>query len=417
MNGTLIKINTINGKAIDVYVSIPETRHGPGLLLLPDTNFTVDYLYEIADLFAEEGYVVAAPKFYLNINSTKTQHKRQPAMKENAKTLGAYKTDQGIKDLMSPTISYLCQMNEYSGMLATLGFGFGGTLSYLTAAHFDVDVCIAFYAPDMEDILGKSDDISCPVQLHFAGLDHKVTEESITEIKSYFKTQEDVEIYLYPNVGASFYDNSKKDCYNRPASMMSHSRTIAILHKIVGPNFDLEALWENHIKFEFQTRDTADTLATMVGEPYVNHVPTMTGGTGFDELRRFYKNHFIPQLPKDTHLIPISRTVGSDRVVDEMIFCFTHDEEIDWMLPGIPPTGKNVEIPLIAIVNFRGGKLYNEHIYWDQASVLVQIGKLDPENLPIAGLETAQKVKDVSLPSNTLMSRWANSAPKLDTQS
>ncbi len=87
------------------------------------------------------------------------------------------------------------------------------------------------------------------------------------------------------------------------------------------------------------------------------------------------------------------------------------------MLPGIPPTGKNVEIPLIAIVNFRGGKLYNEHIYWDQASVLVQIGKLDPENLPIAGLETAQKVKDTALPSNTLMSRWANSAPKLNTQS
>ena len=103
--------------------------------------------------------------------------------------------------------------------------------------------------------------------------------------------------------------------------------------------------------------------------------------------------------------------MGADRIVDEMIFCFTHDEEIDWMLPGISPTGKNVEIPLIAIVNFRGDKLYNEHIYWDQASVLVQIGKLKPDDLPVAGVETAQKVKDMSLPSNTLMSRWPNSAP------
>ena len=120
-------------------------------------------------------------------------------------------------------------------------------------------------------------------------------------------------------------------------------------------------------------------------------------------------------MPKDTSLVPISRTIGADRVVDEMIFCFTHDEEIDWMLPGISPTGKTVEIPLIAVVNFRGGKLYHEHIYWDQASVLVQIGKLDPAGLPIAGVETANKVKDKSLPSNTLMARWAESAPKADT--
>ena len=95
-----------------------------------------------------------------------------------------------------------------------------------------------------------------------------------------------------------------------------------------------------------------------------------------------------------------------------MIFCFTHDQEVDWMLPGVVPTGKQVEIPLIAVVNFRGGKLYNEHIYWDQASVLVQIGKLDPEGLPVAGVEIAKKVMDKTLPSNTLMERWAVSAPK-----
>ena len=108
-------------------------------------------------------------------------------------------------------------------------------------------------------------------------------------------------------------------------------------------------------------------------------------------LSRFYKYHFIPRTPQDTKLIPISRTIGADRVVDEMLFCFTHDIEIDWMLPGIAPTGRYVEIPLVAIVCFRGDKLYHEHIYWDQASVLVQIGKLDPKGLPIAGIETAQK--------------------------
>jgi carboxymethylenebutenolidase len=115
-------------------------------------------------------------------------------------------------------------------------------------------------------------------------------------------------------------------------------------------------------------------MRTMVAEPYVNHVPVMTGGVGGDELARFYAHHFISKCPADFKPTPISRTVGTDRLVDEMLVSFTHDVEIDWMLPGVPPTGKYVEVPTVAIVNFRGDKLYHEHIYWDQASVLVQIG-------------------------------------------
>ena len=179
----------------------------------------------------------------------------------------------------------------------------------------------------------------------------------------------------------------------------------------MGPHFDLSKLWDEHTLHEFGTRDVAATMATMVDEPYVNHVPTMTGGVGARDLSRFYAKHFIPTTPADTKLIPISRTIGADRVVDEMLFCFTHDIEVDWMLPGVPPTGRYVEIPLVAIINFRGGKLYHEHIYWDQASVLVQIGLLDPKGLPVAGIEIAKKLVDETLPSNTLMAAWKNSEP------
>jgi carboxymethylenebutenolidase len=171
-------------------------------------------------------------------------------------------------------------------------------------------------------------------------------------------------------------------------------------------------LWENHCYHEFAARDVDATMATMVAEPYVNHIPTMTGGVGHDHLKRFYRYHFVNSNPDDTRLIPISRTVGADRVVDEMLFCFTHTREIDWMLPGVPPTGRYVEVPLVAIIRFRGDKLYNEHIYWDQASVLVQIGRLDPAGLPVAGIETARKLVDESLPSNTLMAAWASSEGK-----
>ena len=175
---------------------------------------------------------------------------------------------------------------------------------------------------------------------------------------------------------------------------------------------DLAALWEEHCRYEFETRDLDATMATMVEEPYVNHVPTMTGGVGHDALRRFYRDHFIGRNPPDTELVPVSRTVGTDSLVDEMVFRFTHTAEIDWMLPGVPPTGRRVEVPLVAIVQFRDGKLVHEHIYWDQASVLVQVGLLDPAGLPVAGSETARKVLDKTLPSNALMREGASREPQ-----
>jgi len=147
-------------------------------------------------------------------------------------------------------------------------------------------------------------------------------------------------------------------------------------------------------------------MRTMVAQPYVNHVPTMTGGFGQAELHRFYRDHFIPGNPADMRSIPISRTVGVDRIVNEGILCFTHDREIEWMLPGVAPTGRYVEVALVGIVTFRGDKLVHEHIYWDQASVLVQIGLLDPSGLPVAGVESARKVLHPELPSNGLMRHW-----------
>ncbi len=167
----------------------------------------------------------------------------------------------------------------------------------------------------------------------------------------------------------------------------------------------LTDLWEQHLGEEFTTRDTDATIDTMVPDAYVNHIPVLTGGVGHDQLREFYSQHFIPKMPPDTQIVPISRTIGSERLVDEMIFKFTHTIEMDWMLPGIAPTGKRVECPLVVIVHFRDGKLSNEHIYWDQASVLVQIGLLDSSTLPVAGSETAKKLANPRLPSNHLIER------------
>lgn len=157
---------------------------------------------------------------------------------------------------------------------------------------------------------------------------------------------------------------------------------------------EIVRLWEEHIAHEFQTHDTEATLETMVADAYVNHIPVMTGGRGRDALRAFYSQDFIPTMPPDTKIEPVSRTVGEDQLVDEMIFSFTHSQSVPWMLPGVPPTGRFVRVPLVAIVDFRDGKLAHEHIYWDQASVLKQIGLLNDATLPVFGAETADKVLD-----------------------
>lgn len=167
--------------------------------------------------------------------------------------------------------------------------------------------------------------------------------------------------------------------------------------------------WERHIHFEFAARDAAATVDTMADDNYVNHVPVMTGDRGREQMLEFYGRRFIPQMPADTALTPICRTVSvpQERIVDEMIFRFTHDIAMDWMLPGVAPTGRRVEVPLVVVIQLRGGQIVAERIYWDQASVLVQLGLLDPAGLPVAGAETAAKVRDPSLPSNELIRRAA----------
>jgi carboxymethylenebutenolidase len=167
----------------------------------------------------------------------------------------------------------------------------------------------------------------------------------------------------------------------------------------------LARLWEEHVRYEFETKNTDDTLATMVEDAYVDHVPVMTGGSGKPELGQFYSRRFIPRMPPDLEMTPVSRTIGEDQLVEEFVVKFTHTVEMDWMLPGIAPTGRPVEVATVVIVRFRDGKLAHEHIYWDQASVLVQLGLIDPTGLPVAGVESARKVLDPRLPANALIRR------------
>lgn len=405
--GTMIDISSEDGGSFKGYLALPEKGSGPGIVVLQEIFGINANIRSVCDLYAEEGYVVLAPDLFWRLEPGVELGYDGADMEKAFALYQKFDVDQGVRDIAA-AIAALRVRPECKGKVGALGFCLGGTLAYLTAARTDVDCAVGYYGVGIENLLGEAKEISCPLALHFGEKDKYSPPEAIERIRTGLSNLPEVEIHVYPGADHGFSARGRA-AYDKPAAGMAHSRSIALFRRTMGPHYDLSALWDMHCYYEFATRDVPATMGTMVAEPYVNHIPTMTGGVGQQHLARFYKHHFVDSNPADTKLIPVSRTIGADRVVDEMLFCFTHDTEIDWMLPGVRPTGKYVEIPLVAIVCFRGDKLYHEHIYWDQASVLVQIGLLDPANLPVAGAETARKLIDETLPSNALMKRWAES--------
>lgn len=158
------------------------------------------------------------------------------------------------------------------------------------------------------------------------------------------------------------------------------------------------ALFQQHVGAELGG-DLETTLNTMGDDPHLNHVPTMAGGVGREGVRAFYRDHLVGKFfPPDVKMTSVSSTVGQDQIVEEIFISFTHSTIIDWLLPGVAPTGKPVEMAVAVVVGFKNGKISHEHIYWDQAGVLVQVGLLDPTGLPVCGAENARKVLDPTLP-------------------
>ena len=409
MTSTYVTIQ--NGtESFQAYLAVPEAGKGPGIVLCQEIFGINDALREKANFLAEEGYTVLVPDLYWRLEKNVDLAYSQEDFQKAFQLYQQFDENLGVQDIQQ-TIEHLKTLQECdtSVGMSVVGYCLGGKLAYLSACRIPELACVVgYYGVGIENNLDEAKNIQTKLVLHFAELDEFCPANAREKIINTLATIPEAETYIYTGVDHAFA-RPKSDHYHKSSALIAHERSITALRKIVGPDYDLEALWENHIKFEFETRDVPATMATMVAEPYVNHIPTLTGGVGYKQLSRFYRYHFIHNNPKDMKLTPISRTVGMTQVVDEFIMSFTHDEEIDWLIPGIAPTGKYVEIPMLGVIKFRGPKLCHEHIYWDQASLLVQIGKLDPTGLPIAGVETARKLLDESLASNTLMPTWSSS--------
>jgi carboxymethylenebutenolidase len=172
---------------------------------------------------------------------------------------------------------------------------------------------------------------------------------------------------------------------------------------------DPASIFDAHVSAEFVTHDVDATMATMTNTPYLVHVPVLTGGYGWKAVHDFYASYyasyFVGHWPKDTQIDRLSRTVGEQRVVDELVISFTHDVPMPAILPGVAPTGRRVELPFVVIVGFENGKVAYEHIYWDQASMLVQVGLLNPTRLPVCAAGQAHQLRDPARPANALIRR------------
>lgn len=389
-------------------MALPRSGKGPGVVLCPEIYRIDSFLREAAELLAEEGYTVVVPDVFRPVTS---DSRTERGSGHTFDVFTRYDMAQAIDDLHT-TVHTMHMMPQVVGKIGSMGYSLGGLVALLAASRGDVACAVAYHPAHLDRYLSELSGLRVPFAVHFASADAtRAAGEAVALGAQTESGSASRHIYIYPDVHPSFTHRDSPH-FNGPAAQLAHQRSIALMRGTLGPHYDFSSLWERHCASEFELRDVDATMATMVGEPYVNHIPTMTGGVGHDQLKRFYKYHFIPKTPADTRLIPISRTVGEGILVDELLFCFTHDIEIDWMLPGVAPTGRYVEIPLVAVVKFRGDLLYNEHIYWDQASVLVQIGLLNPKGLPVVGIETAKKLMDPGRPSNTLMPAWRESEGK-----
>lgn len=404
----MVPLRSREGTEFQAYLAVPPSGRGPGLILLQEIFGVNAVMRDLADALAARGFTVLCPDLFW---------RQEPGVQLTDKTDAdwqrAFQLYQGLDEPQAiadaaQAVAHLRQHPACTGPVGGVGYCLGGKLAYLLAARHDVDACVGYYGVGIEKALDEAPHIKKPLLLHIAGRDRFCPPEAQAVLHRALDHHPQVTLHDYPDQDHAFARRGGEH-HHPGAAELADLRTIEFfarhLHGAARPGPDLAALWDEHTKYEFATKNTEDTLRTMVPDAYVNHVPTLTGGTGHAQLRDFYSRYFIPQMPPDTQMTPVSRTIGTDRVVDEMVFSFTHSVPMAWMLPGIPPTGKRVELALVVVIHFRDGKLAHEHIYWDQASVLVQLGLLDASKLPVAGAETAHKVLNPHLPSNHLIRR------------
>ena len=406
----MVTITSFDGGEFDAHLILPAGGYGPGIVVLQEIFGVNQFLRDVTGWYAAHGFVALVPDLFWRQERGVELTDKTEADRQKAFALYNGLDERKAVEDSAATVEFLRKHPACSGRVGAVGFCLGGNLAYLLSVRFKPDCAVGYYGVSIEKTLAEAINLSSSLMLHIARRDQYCPPDAQKQIHGALDSNPLVTIHDYAEQDHAF-GRPGGEHYDAAAAELADLRTLEFfVRNLTGEGLasaqkTLSDRWDEHVKYEFATRDTEDTLRTMVTDAYVNHVPVLTGGVGHDELRDFYSQRFIPQMPPDTSMTAVSRTIGVDRVVDEMVFEFTHTIKMDWMLPGVAPTGKHVKVPLVVIVHFRDGKLAHEHIYWDQASVLAQLGLIDTAKLPVAGVETAEKVLNPKLPANELMKR------------
>ncbi|PYH99732.1 dienelactone hydrolase [Aspergillus ellipticus CBS 707.79] len=357
------------------------------------TAETADFDTETIRAWADEGFDVVYAPFN---NGGKEYEARLRSVKEGL-GVGDNYAIIAFGDAASYCLDYYLKSTNCSRLAALIAY-------YPTSipdprSHFSFQVKLLMH------LAGTSVEVvTTPTVIGLQGKRHRSTKRIEPGIGTGERMKIGWPAFTYESVQPGFAEHDLEE-YDRLAADLAWSRTLETLRKGFGKDKDLEGRWEDHLEARFFSMSLSGTMEGYVSNqnPTLTCTPTLSGAIGTHALRRFYEQNFLRKFPPSMRLRLVSRTVGADRIVDELYAAFEHTTEIPWMLPGVPPTNRRVEIILVSIVSMRSGRLYSEHMYWDQASVLVQLGLLDPkllpegvpeglDRLPVIGRESARRI-------------------------
>lgn len=395
-----VQIEAADGEKFSGYLALPESGRGPGILLIQEVFGVNPHIRKVADLYAQAGYVVLAPDLFFRMWPDVELGYSGGDMEKALSYKQKFDEEQGILDLQA-ALAHLRALPHVQGGVAALGFCIGGRLAYRLATHAKLEAAVAYYGADTDKHLGEAASLSCPMIIHLAADDNLIPPASIEKIMATMAPRKNTRVFVYENAGHGFNCDARP-AYNQRAALLAQSRTIQFLSSTIGPRIDVEELFDHFQFYSLNKKDIDNVMDCLTSDAVITYVPTLCGGHEAHEVKRFYQELFNA-LGGDARITTVSRTVSANKVIEELVLSFTHDRTMEFILPGVPPTNKKVEIPLVMLATFRLDKVARLNVYWDQASVLMQTGILhdvaSPVSLhmPARGNEQASRILDDSV--------------------
>lgn len=402
----MLTISSHDDGRISAFLAVPPAGRGSGIVLLHERFGVTGFMRGVAAWYAARGHLVACPDLYWRQEPRVELSEQDPDHAVRADALAAGLDPRLAVEDVGSCLRALQDHPRCTGRVAVLGFGLGGALGVRVARHHHPDAVIAYGDDDVGQAIAESPHLECPTLVHLAGIDESTLGAATNAGEGR------VVIHGYPGAKPSFTRPGAPE-FDPAIAELAGLRSVDFLARHLAPAAardvearaaEIEALWDRHQLAVLDAR-VDEAVALMHPDAWINHVPVLTGGVGTEEIREFYVRRLTPRMPQDARLLRLSRTVGCERVVEEVHLTFTHDIEMDWLLPGVLPTHKRIEVVLCTVATFRGDQIASQHVYWDQASVLVQLGLLDDATAPVVGVRAALKLVDPDLPANGLIAR------------